>query len=213
MIQTLLADNHALFRAGLRRLLEDSDQVKVVAEAGSATEALEKLAAVPVDVAVLDIQMPGPGIQTLLRTIAERHPTVRCLVVSVFEEEQYAILTRRAGALGYLTKERSPEDLLEAVTRAARWETFLSPIVERRLRQNRSFLRTAVGTPSHTLLSSREQEVLRMLGVGRSVKEIARFMACSPKTVSTFRARLLRKMGFQGNADIVRYAQEHHLEA
>ena len=75
MIRTLLADNHALFRAGLRRLLEDSEQVKVVAEAGSAAEALEKLAVVAVDVAVLDIQMPGPGIQTLLRTIAERHPT------------------------------------------------------------------------------------------------------------------------------------------
>jgi two-component system invasion response regulator UvrY len=213
VIRVLLADNHALFRAGIRRLLEDSGLVEVVAEAGSAAEALARVRAVPVDVAVLDIQMPGPGIQALLRGVAEACPGVRCLVLSVFEEEQYAILTRRAGALGYLTKERSPEDLLEAVRRAARGETFLSPVVERRLLAGRTRQPRAEGELPHTGLSSREQEVLRMLGVGKSVKEIAHYMACSPKTVSTFRARILKKLGFSGNADIVRYAQEHHLEA
>ena len=213
MIRVLLADNHALFRAGIRRLLEDSGEVRVVAEAGSAAEVIEALDSVAVDVAVLDVQMPGGGIQALLREVQERHPTVRCLVLSVFDEQQYAILTRRAGALGYLTKERSPEDLLEAVRRAFRGETFLSPIVERRLRESASFAMPEADSPPHVRLSAREQEVLRMLAVGKSVKEIAHFMACSPKTVSTFRARVLRKLGFRGNADIVRYAQEHHLEA
>jgi DNA-binding NarL/FixJ family response regulator len=213
VIRVLLADNHALFRAGIRRLLEDSGEVGVVAEAGSASEVLEQLERTPVDVAVLDIQMPGVGIQALLREVAERHPAVHCLVLSVFDEQQYAILTRRAGALGYLTKERSPEDLLEAVRRASRGETFLSPVVERRLKEGASFGAPPAGGLPHARLSSREQAVLRMLAVGKSVKEIAHFMACSPKTVSTFRARVLRKLGFRGNADIVRYAQEHHLEA
>lgn len=213
MIRVLLADNHALFRAGIRRLLEDSGEVSVVAEAGSAAEVIERLDRIAVDVAVLDVQMPGVGIQALLRAVLERHPTVRCLVLSVFDEQQYAILTRRAGALGYLTKERSPEDLLEAVRRAFRGDTFLSPIVERRLKEGASFAAPEAVGPPHVRLSAREQEVLRMLAVGKSVKEIAHFMACSPKTVSTFRARVLRKLGFRGNADIVRYAQEHHLEA
>jgi DNA-binding NarL/FixJ family response regulator len=212
LIRVVLADDHEMFRKGIRRLLEDSGEVTVVGEAGSGDEALALLEATAADVLVLDISMPGPGVMEVLRRLRSARPGLRVVILSVYDEEQYAVRALRAGASAYLTKERSPEELVEAVRRVHRGHRFVSPAIERRLAAGGNA--AALGDqPPHSVLSSREYDVLRLLGAGLSIKEISARMSLSPKTVSTFRARILKKMGFKGNADIVRYVVAHGLEA
>ena len=210
MIRVLVADDHAVVRVGLRRILEEADGIRVVGEAVSGDEALERLAAAPVDVLLLDISMPGPGVLEVLRRAAALRPALRILVLSVHSEDQYALRAFRAGAAGYLTKERSPEELVDAVRRVHAGGTYASAALASQLAAPG---RGRAGRAPHVALSEREFEVFRLLGVGRSIKEIATGLTLSPKTISTFRARILRKMGFSSNADIVRYMVAHGLDA
>lgn len=213
MIRVVLADDHAMFRKGVRALLAASARdVRVVGEAATGDELLALVDATPADVVLLDIAMPGPGVLEILRRLRAERPAVRVVVLSLYDEEQYAVRVLRAGASGYLTKERSPEDLVAAVRRAHDGgEPFVSPAVRARLdgapRPDRP------EAPAHAALSAREYDVLCRLGAGQSVTDLADRMGLSPKTVSTFRARILRKLGLRGTADIVRYALEHRLES
>lgn len=212
MIRVVLADDHAMFRKGVCALLAASARdVRVVAEAATGDELLARLETTPADVVLLDIAMPGPGVLEVIRRVREAHPSVRVLVLSLYDEEQYALRTLRAGAAGYLTKERSPEDLVTAVRQAFRdGPPFVSPAVRARLGDVSA--PAAPTTPAHAALSPREYDVLRRLGAGQSVTEIAERMRLSPKTVSTFRARILRKLGLRTTADIVRYVVDQRLE-
>jgi DNA-binding NarL/FixJ family response regulator len=161
-----------------------------------------------VDIVLLDISMPGvPFIDTLKR-LREDHPTVRVLVLSAHPEDQWAVRALRAGASGYLTKDHSPDQLVAAVRRVFRGGRYVSPTLAEQLatRLGSEF----AGAP-HEMLSDREFDVLRGLGAGHTVKDVASDLGLSPKTVSTYRTRLMEKLAVGSNADLVRYASQHGL--
>ena len=209
MIRVLLADDHAMIRVGLKRILDAAEGMRVLGEAASGEAIVEKLSATPVDVVLLDISMPGPGMVETMRRIRAARPGVKVLVLSMHSEEQYAVRCLRAGAHGYLSKERSPEELVEAIRTVNVGGRYANPAVLERLRSPR---RRGEAKLPHDMLSAREFEVFRMLAGGTSIKDIAERLSLSPKTVSTFRARILRKMGLHSNADMVRYAIAQGLE-
>jgi DNA-binding NarL/FixJ family response regulator len=208
MIRVLIVDDHPIVRSGLRRIAEEDRGVTVTGEAGSGDAALAALGAHPADVVLLDVTMPGAPFSETLRRLREEHPTVRILVLSAHPEDQWAVRALRGGASGYLTKDHSPEQLLDAIRRVHRGGRYVSPTLAERLAAQ---LGPAFDGAPHEQLSDREFDVLRGLGTGHSVKEIARELGLSPKTVSTYRTRLMEKMRFETNADLVRYAAAHGL--
>ena len=208
MIRLLIADDHPIVRAGLRRIAEEDRSISVAAEASTGDEALTTMRTAIVDVVLLDVSMPGAPFTETLRRLREDHPTVRVLVLSGHPEEQWAVRALRAGASGYLTKDHSPEQLVDAVRRVHRGGRFVSPALAERLA---SQLGPSVAATPHELLSDREFEVLRLLGAGHTVKEVAAKLGLSPKTVSTYRTRLMEKLHFGSTADLVRYAAHHGL--
>jgi two-component system, NarL family, invasion response regulator UvrY len=208
MIRLLIADDHPVVRKGLRRIIEDAPGLEVVAEAASGEELLERLPRLPADIVLLDVTMPGLRFLEVLQRLRAEHPSVAVLVLSVHPEDQYAVRALRAGASGYLTKDHSPEELTEAIRRVYRGKKYVSPGLAERLAAD---LAGGAGNIRHELLSDREYEVLCLLGSGRTVKEIAKALELSPKTVSTYRTRVLEKMGATSNADLVRYASQHGL--
>ena len=209
-IRVILADDHAMVRAGMRGILEDAG-IAVVGEAGTADEALALVAGMPSeppDLVVMDVSMPGTSALEAIRRLRVEHPDVRSLVVSVYGEDQYGLRSLRAGASGYLTKERSGRDLVDAVQAIHEGRRYVSPDIERRFLDETP---APEGRPPHETLSPREYDVMCQIGRGSSITEISKRLVLSPKTVSTFRARLLKKMGFKGDADIVRYVAEYAL--
>ncbi len=204
-IRLVIADDHAMVRAGIRSLLADAGGIEVVGEAGRGDEALALLAKSadhPPHILLLDVSMPGPDALDVLRKIKLEHPTVRCVMLSIYGEDQYGLRAMRAGASGYLSKERGGNDLVDAIRTVHAGGTWVSEALAIRLKSDVSPERAAKG---HEQLSSREFDVLWLLGGGQSVKEIAERFRLSPKTVSTFRSRILKKLAFKGDADIVRY--------
>ena len=208
MIRLMIADDHPIVRKGLRRIVEDAAGLEVVGEVGSGLELLERLPRVPADIVLLDVSMPGLRFLEVLQRLRAEHPTVAVLVLSVHPEDQYAVRALRAGASGYLTKDHSPEELTEAIRRVYRGNKYVSVVLAERLAAD---LAGGARNIRHELLSNREYEVLCLLGSGRTVKEIAHCLELSPKTVSTYRTRVLEKMGATTNADLVRYASQHGL--
>ncbi|HEY7237475.1 MAG TPA: response regulator transcription factor [Gemmatimonadaceae bacterium] len=208
MIRILIVDDHPVVRAGLRRIAEDDRGITVTAEAPSGDDALIALREHVADVILLDVSMPGSPFTETLRRLREAHPTVRILVLSAHPEDQWAVRALRGGASGYLTKDHSPEQLLDAIRRVHRGGRYVSPTLAERLAAQLG--QDFVGAP-HEQLSDREFDVLRGLGTGRTVKQVAVELGLSPKTVSTYRTRLMEKMGFATNADLVRYTAEHGL--
>ena len=208
MIRILLADDHRVVREGIRRLLEERNGFVVVDEVGTVPELLVKLGEVAADVVILDIAMPGPGIVEALRQVKALRPQTRCLVLTAYPEADYAVRVLRAGAAGYLTKDRSLEQLVEAIRRVYRGGIYVSPSLGEALATR---LGGAELEPAHGALSDREFEVLRALAQGDSLKAIAARLSVSPKTVTTYRSRILEKLGLGSNAELVRYALEHGL--
>lgn len=208
MIRLLIADDHPVVRQGLRRILTEAGDINVVGEAEKGDDVVRMLESTPVDVLLLDISMPGPtSFLDLLKQVSARHPRLRALVLSMHSEDQYALRAFKAGASGYLTKDRPPEELLEAVRRIHAGGKYVSSALAEKLVTG---AQSAEHLP-HESLSDREYEVLCLLAAGKSIKEIAARLTLSPKTVSTYRARILEKMVFSSNADIVRYFVEHSL--
>lgn len=208
MIRVILADDHGVVREGIRRLLEERNGISVVAEAASVPELLEKLSKTPTDVLVLDIAMPGPGIVETLRQVQAIQPRARPLVLTAHPESDYAVRVLRAGAAGYLTKDRSLEQLVDAIRRVYRGGMYVSPSLGEALALR---LGRDGGEAGHAALSDREFEVLKGLSEGETLKAIAARMKLSPKTVTTYRSRILQKLGLRSNADLVRYSMEHGL--
>jgi two-component system, NarL family, invasion response regulator UvrY len=208
MIRLLLADDHAVVREGIRRLLEEKNGFSVTGEAGTVPEILEQLRTTPVDVLVLDIAMPGPGIVETLRAIHAIQPRARALVLTAYPETEYAVRVLRAGAAGYLTKDRSLDQLVDAIRRVYRGGMYVSPSLAEVLAAR---LGSAELEPTHAALSDREFQVLKGLAQGEALKSIAARLSVSPKTVTTYRTRILQKLGLGSNADLVRYALEHEL--
>lgn len=208
MIRIVLADDHPLVIQGLRGLIGKQPDMRVVGEAGTADDVFTLLHKTPTDVLVLDVSMPGPGLVEVLRRLKTDHPRLRTLVLSMYSEEQYATRALKSGAAGYLTKDRSPELLIEAVRKVMRGGLYVTATLAERLAGQ---LSSGSKGALHEDLSDREFEVLKGLAAGKSVKELAAGLGISPKTVSTYRARILEKLGIRTNADLVRYVVEKGL--
>jgi DNA-binding NarL/FixJ family response regulator len=208
MIRILIADDHPVFRTGLRQILEAEPAVRVVGEATTGDELVAALGRLDVDVLLLDITMPGSPFPVILRHLRTAHPKVRVLVLSMHPESQFAVRALRDGAAGYLTKERSPEELVAAVRKVASGGRYLTTTVADQLAEA---VQSNHQSAPHEDLSGREHQILRLLGVGRSLAQIAEELTLSPKTVSTYRARILKKMRLRTTADLIRYTVEHQL--
>lgn len=204
MQRVLLVDDHTVVRRGVRAILEDDLPGVQIAEATNGDEALAALAE-KFDAVVLDLSMPGRDGFDLLAEIKHRHPKLPVLIMSLHSEEQFALRALRAGAAGYLTKASAPEQLVAAITKVLRGGRYVSEALAERLAADLDGSHT--GSP-HERLSDREFDVMRGIASGRSVSEIAAQMHLSVKTVSTYRARLLEKMGMSTNAELTRYAIE-----
>ncbi len=208
MIRLFIADDHPVVRAGLRGIVDGEPDFEVVGEAYDGGDMLARIGRTPAEVLLLDVSMPGPGFLEVLHGLRQDHPRVAVLVLSVHPEDQYAVRALRAGAAGYLTKDHSPEELVAAIRKVHRGGKYVSPSLAERLAVG---LEIGASDSPHEQLSNREYDVLCLLGSGRTVKEIASRLALSPKTVSTYRARVLEKMKLATNADLVRYAAQHGL--
>ena len=208
MIRIAIADDHPIVREGLRRIVSEDASLTVVGEASTAPELFRLLGAAPVDVVLLDVSMPGSSFTDTLRDLRSRHPSVKILVLSAHPEDQWAMRALQAGAAGYLTKDHSPEQLVQAIQRVARGRKYVSDSMAERLA---GMADDSMSRAPHERLTQREFEVLRALGSGMMVKDVATQLRLSAKTVSTYRGRLLEKMGFATNADLVRYVAAHGL--
>lgn len=210
MIRLLIADDHAIVRKGLAQLFSLVGDIQVVAEAHNGPQVLATLRDITVDLVLLDMTMPGLNGEELIARIRLQHPSQAILVLSMHDEAQIAQRALRAGAAGYLTKDSEPEVLLAAVRRVAAGGRFVDPdIAEQLIFQ----LGGVSSRPAHEALSSREFQILCLLARGVGVNEIAGGLAISNKTVSTHKARLMEKMGFSSNADLIRYAVSNGLVA
>jgi len=208
MIRLAIADDHPIVREGLRRIASDDAGITVTGEAATAAELFLLLSAAPVDVVLLDVSMPGATFIETLRELREKHSSIKVLVLSTHPEDQWAMRALRAGAAGYLTKDHSPEQLVQAVRRVARGGKYVSESMGEKLA---GMVDEGKSRAPHELLSDREFEVLRALGSGMMVKDVAAQLSLSAKTVSTYRTRLLEKMGLKSKADLVRYVATHEL--
>ncbi len=208
MARVLIADDHAVVRAGLRQFLAAEPSIEAVGEAGSGDETLEQLRRTEWHLVLLDIHMPGRSGLDVLQHIHAGFPQVRVLVLSGLPEQQYAIHVLRAGASGYLSKDCSPDEIVKAVKTVLGGRRYLSASLADRLLAE---LDGEPGRPLHARLSTREFQILCKLAAGRSVSEIAAELCLSVKTVSTYRSRILEKMDFRSNADMTSYALRNGL--
>jgi DNA-binding NarL/FixJ family response regulator len=208
MIRILIADDHAIVRRGLRQILEESLEMKVVAEAANGADALHWIRANDCDVALLDISMPGRSGIEVLKQLREEKPKLPVLILSIYPEDQYAVRLIKAGAAGYLTKESAPTEVVEAVRRVASGKKYISLTVA-------EMLADEIGAPDeklpHQTLSDREYQVFLLFASAKTATEIAAVLALSVKTVSTHRHRILEKMRLRNNAELMHYAIEKHL--
>ncbi len=209
MIKVLLADDHSIVRAGLRSLIEDTGDMEVLVEAADGREAIQKAQAHAVDVAVVDLSMPGLDGLEVISQIAAAKPELPVIVLTMHEEEQYVVRSISAGAKGYITKRSAPEQLVEAIRQVHEGGRYLSQEAAELLA-----LRLARGERGDSpldSLSNREVQVLRALALGQTNREIAEAYHISVKTVDTYRFRLLKKLNLRNNADISRFAMAQGL--
>ena len=207
MIGILIADDHAIVRAGLKQLVIDHPQMAVIAEANTGSEALELIRKLSPNVVLLDISMPGRGGLEVLSDIKKEFPRLPVLILSVHPEEQYAIRALKAGASGYITKDTAPEELITAILKVSNGGRYIT----RSLAEQFLHLFDAENEPPHTTLSNREFQVFSLLAGGKTATEIANELSLSVKTISTYRSRILEKLRLKNNAQLIHYAAQHHL--
>jgi len=207
-LKILLADDHAVVRSGLKRILAEEFPRAIFGEARNAQEAIQLLEHESWDVVVLDLTMPGRSGLEVLREIKCSHPKLPVLVLSVHPESQFAVRVLTQGASGYLTKESAPDELVDAVKKVLAGGRHVSPALAQTLAAR---LSSDTQKPPQELLSDREFHVLCLIGSGKLVGQIARDLSLSVKTISTYRTRILEKMGLRNNAELMRYAMQHRL--
>lgn len=208
MIKILVVDDHAVVRRGLRQILAETPDLHVGAEAATAAEAMAKVQAERWDVVVLDVGLAGKSGLDLIGDIRKHRPEARVLVLTMFSEEQYAVRAIRAGAAGFLTKESAPEKLVDAVRKVAGGGRFISPELAETLA---SMVAGEGSGKPHERLSNREFEILKLIGSGKTVSQIADDLTLSVKTVSTHRTRILHKMEMKTNAELTHYVVKNGL--
>lgn len=209
MIRVLIVDDHAVVRQGLRRILDEAEGIEVGAEATNGIEALKKIRSEKWDIVLLDVSMPEKnGIDTLKQIMCE-NKAAKVLILSMYPEDQYAVRLMKTGASGYMTKDTAPEQLVEAICKVVAGKKYISPNLAELLLHDCG---ADSGKPVHELLSNREYQVLRLLGSGKQVSEIAATLSLSIKTVSTYRTHILEKMKLKNNAELIFYVMENGLK-
>ena len=206
-IKILIADDHPLFRQGLKNAFEEMPDVEVISEAENSNDVIGKVRDNDINLVLLDIAMPGKGGLEVLKQLKTEFPRIPVLILSVYPENQYAVRFIKAGASGYLTKESSVDTLLEAVRKVSQGGNYASADITEKLAFD--FLNT--DKFPHELLSDREYQVFSMIAAGKSLTEIGNELSLSVKTISTHRSRILDKMKMKKNAELIHYAIQHHL--
>jgi two-component system invasion response regulator UvrY len=208
MIKILVADDHTIFREGLKRILAECPDVVVADEASNGREVLDKTWNNEYDMVLLDISMPGMTGLEVLKQLKNDRPRLPVLVLSMHPEEQYAVRALRAGASGYLTKESAPDELITAIRKISQGRKYITSSLAERLAFE---VEADSEKPLHDVLSDREYQVLRMIASGSTIKQIATELSLSIKTVSTYRTRIMGKMKMKTNAELMHYALKHQI--
>jgi len=207
-VKLLIGDDRWVVREGLKRMIAQCADMKVVGEAATTDEVLEQLQSTEVDVLLLDAWLGGPRTRGLIREVRRRHAGCRVLVLNVHGRDPDALRLLWTGAAGYLGKDHSREQLIDAIRQVVRGASYVSPSLASRLISD---WRGGGRRPQHAALSDREYQVLCRFGSGIAFKQIAAELGVSPKTVSTYRSRILDKLKLKTNAEIIRYAIERRL--
>jgi DNA-binding NarL/FixJ family response regulator len=207
-MRILLADDHAVVRHGLKQIIAEEYKRAVFGEARNAQEALDLVWKELWDIVVLDITMPGRSGLEVLREIKRSRPKLPVLVLSMHPENQFAVRVLKRGAAGYMTKESAPEELVGAIRKVLAGGRYVSPSLAEKLA---TYVSSDAPKPPQELLSDREFQVLRLIASGKMVSEIAKELSLSVKTISTYRSRILEKMGLRNNAELMHYAIQHQL--
>ena len=208
IVKVAIVDDHAIVRAGLKQFLSEMVDLRVVGEAASGREAIDLVRTTEIDVLIMDLSMPGQSGIDALAMIRAKAPDVGILILSGYPEEQYAVNLIRQGASGYLNKECEPMEIVNAIRTIALGRRYISPSVAELIAQQ---LNRKEGSAAHDLLSEREFQVFLKLAKGETAGEIAQALSLSVKTVSTYRTRLMEKMGLQSNSDLTYYALKNKL--
>jgi len=208
MIKILIADDHTIVREGLKQILAETSDLVVTDEATNGPEVINKAAKHDFDVVLLDISMPGRNGLEVLKQLRSDHPHLPVLILSMYSEEQYAMRALRAGAAGYLTKDSAPDELIQAIRKISSGKKYLSPTLAENLAV---YLEHGQDKVPHDKLSDREYQVMCMIASGKAVKEIGAELNLSVKTISTYRARILEKMGMKTNSALTHYVIQNKL--
>jgi len=206
MIRLVIADDHAIVRAGLKQIFALVPDLEVVGEAVNGGEVLDCMRLAPFDLLLLDLNMPGISGADLIKRVKVHRADFPVLVLSMHNEPQVAARMLRAGAAGYITKDCEPDILLAAIRKVAARGKYIAPDLAERMVFDAT---STAARPLHCQLSDRESEVFRLLITGKSVNEVATQLAISNKTVSTHKVRLMEKLRLSTMADLLRYAMEH----
>ena len=206
MIRIVIADDHAIVREGLKRIITSADDMMVVGEAADGSEVMQQVRGADFEVLLLDLSMPGRSGMELIKLVRGEKPRLRILVLSMHQELQYAVRAIKSGASGYLTKESAPLQLLQVLRKIAAGGAFISADVAEQLAMGSM---QGAGVAAHEKLSDREFEVFRLIAIGVSVTDIAARLNLSAKTISTHKSNLMQKMGLNNQSELIRYALKH----
>ena len=208
MIKIIIADDHPIVRAGMKQIIAEAADLVVADEADDGHKLLSKTRQADFDVVILDITMPHMDGLDVLKQLKIEKPKLPVIVLSIHPEDQYALRVLKAGASGYVTKASAPDELINAIRKVYRGGKYISPAIAEKLAFQ---LDANFKEMPHEALSDREYQVLCMLASGRTATEIASELALSVKTISTYRARILEKMGMKNNAELIHYAIQNQL--
>jgi DNA-binding NarL/FixJ family response regulator len=208
MVRILLVDDHAVVRDGIKRIFDERPGEAIFGEAASAQEALKLIREELWDVVVLDISLGGRNGLEVLKETKKIHPKLPVLILSMHSEEQYARRAFKAGASGYITKSSSRTEIVNSINKVIMGRKYVSPVFAEKLVVD---IERGIDGPPHAILSDREFEVMRLIGSGKTVTEIAEMLSLSDRTISTYRARILEKMKMKTNAELIRYVIENKL--
>ena len=208
MIRILIADDHALMRAGLKRILKDEPDLKVVGEASNGFEVIDFVKKEEVDFIVLDLTMPGKNGLEVIKELRHINKNIQILILSMHPEDRFAVRALKSGASGYMTKESAPDELVNAIRKIVSGRKYISPLLAEKLVSD---FGDDSGKQPHEMLSDREHEVFIMIASGKKITELAEVLSLSSATVNTYRARIFDKMKIKSNVELTHYALSNKL--
>lgn len=208
MIKVMITDDHAIVRQGLKQILSETGDISVTGEAENGIQAIRIIRQQEFDVMLLDISLPDRNGIEVLKQARKECPDLAVLMLSMHNENEFAIRSLKAGAAGYLNKQSAPAQLVIAIRQVASGQKYITPALAMELA---NAITTGTDQPLHTSLSDREYQTLCLIAAGKGLTEISEEMCLSPKTVSVYRARLLEKLKLTNNSELIRYAIMHHL--